>query len=501
MSRRRIRQVFAIVILLLLLGLLTAAYMNYRSTRNIGVTVAFDTANDLVAPQYLYSFSGDGAERMARPIGVLAAQGKVFVADARRGVIDVFTPDGHRLAVWGRGKLVVPLYFAENPKTRQIWVSDRRLRAILIFDNSGKYVRTFDPKLPKDQLPTFATDGAVWAPVAMAFAPDGSLYVTEILKGHRMLIFDPSGSFKKSVGTAGLVNQAADSPTMFQFPNSIKVLGNEVWVSDSNNRRLQVFSRDGKFKRFVITQGLPRGFAFLPRANSKEPQRLVVIDTLAHDATIWDAKKASKVLSFGSQGVLEGQFSYPDDTSIDGKRRIFVTDTINGRVQVWGWPAITNPVPTPTTTTGWALCLSPVLLLPLLFLLRRRRYVATADFVEAMVAANEADRMVQPRVRWEAAPEDYERVKDIVFGDIRMGELIESVEHSESDVRALRDRYELDEREAIVLSIAQRAKLFCTEDQNMRRVARVLEVPVMDHVEFSAKYFSKKKRPEGGAEE
>lgn len=487
MSRRRIRQLIAIAVLILLLALMALAYWNYSTTRDFGLDIDFDQAELLPVPQYLYSFSGEGEDRLARPLGVLAAGGRVYVTDSRRSAIDVFTPQGSRIAKWGEGNLVTPLYLAQHPTTGDIYVSDRRKRSIEIFSKDGAYKGAFDPKLPKDQLPKFDTKGYQWAPVALDFAPDGTLVVSEILNGHRILIFAPDGTFKKSVGTAGLVNRAEDGEGLFQFPNSVKVYKNEIWVSDSNNRRVQIFDLDGEYQRMVVTEGLPRGFDFLPKAEKGEPDRFVVIDTLAHDATIWDAKKAQKVLTFGARGVLEGQFNYPNDTSIDARRRIFVADTANGRIQVWGWPAATNPVPLPTTPLGWLACLAPLLLLPLLLLLRRRRHFVTPDFVYALYELEEIDRMPSRRVRWEIMPEEHEQFVGMVQNDIDLGELLHPVEHSESDARALQERYELTWRDAVVLSLAQRSKLFGTEDPELRRIARVIEVPVVDHIEFIAR--------------
>lgn len=488
MPRKRTRLIAAIALLLLLLALLVAAYLNYRATRKLGLDINFNQAELLAPPEYLFSFSGEGAERLARPLGVLVAGGRVYVTDARRGSLDVFTAEGDRVAVWGKGKLVTPLYVARNPVSGEFYVSDRRLRSVEVFSASGEHVREFDPKLPKSELPPFETSGAQWAPVALAFSPDGSLYVSEILNGHRLLMFDKNGTFKKSFGTAGLVENAKEGEGIFQFPNSVKVSDDEVWIADSNNRRVQVFSLDGEFERIIVTQGLPRGFDFLPKLAKEEPRRIVVADTLSHDGTIWDADKGERVLSFGERGVLEAQFSYPNDISVDPKRRIYVADTVNGRVQVWGWPGVLNPVPFPDSPVGWALCLSPLLLLPLLLLLRRRRYFATSDFIEALHELEELDRMVQRRVRWEVTPEDYEALKAVTQGDVDLAELLNAADHSDSDASALQERYELDWHEAVRLSIAQRSKLFCTDDIELRRLARVIELETVNHSEFIERF-------------
>ncbi len=369
MPRKTKRKIGLIAALLILLSLLTLLYVNYLATKKIGFDVAVDSGSAVTPPQFLYSFAGAPPNQLQRPLGVFAdGTGYVWVTDSIQGRLLKYREDGTFVGSYGKGTLLTPLYIVKNPLNGRIYVSDRRTRQIHIFDAGGKYLGIFDPKLPKNQRPTFTT--VQWAPVAMAFAPDGTFYVTELLKGHRLLIFGPDGKFKKSVGDAGIPKDPNSGPELFQFPNSIKVHGNEVWVADSNNRRIQVFSRDGEFKRMLVTSGLPRGFDFLPQLAGRKkdaPALLTVIDTLAHDATIWDAT-GNKMLTFGGQGVMDGQFSYPNDLSVGTKAKIFVADTYNARIQVWGWPSETAVVKLPPLPQYWGWCLTPLLLLPLLLL-------------------------------------------------------------------------------------------------------------------------------------
>jgi len=266
-------------------------------------------------------------------------------------------------------------------------------------------------------------------------------------------------------------------------------------VADSNNRRIQVFGLDGSFKGFIAATGLPRGIAFLPRpsqAASGTPDRFVVVDTLSHDGTVFSVD-GKRLLQFGERGLLDGQFSYPNDVSVGGKSVIFITDTQNLRVQAWGWPQDVSPVPLVLPRQpAWYLALLPLLLVPLLR--RRKRFYATADFVNVMLDDGLVHTMPNKRRRWYVSPADYALLRDLSEGDIKLSELLEPMEYSDSDAKALRERLEIDRELAATLAAAQRVKVLCTENAEVRRVARLLEIDVVNSVEYVERFASGTKR-------
>jgi len=487
LTRAQKRKIAIIGILVILLALLGAYYAYYKATHQLSFNITAATTGDVVQPpQFLYSFAGD-ALKLQRPTGVLVDGDNVYVTDSAGRQVLVFNQAGNYKRSFGASITVIPLNIAKSPKTNELYVSDRRLRQILRFDVSGKFLGEFNPNLPKSQLPAFKLPkGVQWDPVAMAFAPDGTLYVTETLNGHRLLIFNPDGTFKRSVGNSGIVNDANSAPAVFQFPNGIVYHKDLVYITDSNNRRVQVFDKDGNFQKIIVTQGLPRGIDFLGRFPGDKPStldRMVIVDTLSHDATLWSSK-GDKIVSFGQQGILDGEFNYPNGVSIGSRNKIFIADTSNGRIQVWGWPNQVSPIPIPSIPNNWWLCLLPLLLLPLLLLFRRKRFFATADFVTAMVDAEQTDLMRARRRKWLVTQEDYEKLKGIVEGDVELAKLLNPTEYSESDAHALMEKLEVDMQTAVVLAIAQRNPVFCTEDSEYRRLAKSLEVDVVNRVEF-----------------
>lgn len=488
MTRSQKRKIAIAAILVFLIALLVGYFAFYKATRKLSFNLiaTSSTPDAIQPPQFLYSFSGS-IQKLQRPIGVTVDGDTVYAVDSAGRRVLVFDQAGNYKSSFGASQTVIPLNLARNPKTNQLYVTDRRLRSIQRYDLNGKYLGDFNPNLPKDQLPKFKTGGIQWAPVAIAFAPDGTMYVTEVLNGHRFLIFNPDGTFKKSVGNAGIVIDASKAPGEFQFPDGIVYHKGLVFITDSNNRRVQVYDKDGNFKQIIVTQGLPRGIVFLnpfPGDKPTTPDRFVVVDTLSHDGTIWSAK-GDKVVSFGEQGISEGQFSYPNGASLGSKNKIFIADTSNGRIQVWGWPEQVSPVPLPRIGNNWWLCLLPLLLLPLLLLLRRKKFFATEDFIMALYNAEELDVLTHRRRAWLVTEQDYERLKSITQGDVVLEKVLDARPYSESDVKDLMDKMELDKTTAIVLSIAKRLPVFCTENPEYRRLAKVIEVEtVVNRVEF-----------------
>jgi len=324
MTKKRKVKIAALVSLLLILALLFVWYlMNRKPLSELpGLSVA-------KVPSYQFSIYGT-----SHPLGVAATPSgdRIYVtqSDGPR-VVAVFDRAGKALGTLtppkSAGASHIPVYVAINPKTQDVYVSDRVTAAIYVYDENGTFVRTFAPK---------GDLGGKWAPLGLAFAPDGTLYVTDIrglpAKSHRVLAFGPDGNLLRSMGAPGLLN----------FPNGITVdLQGNIEVTDSNNGRLVIFSPYGKMLA-TITQGVGEGDLGLPRGVAVDDAgRLFVADTADHMVRVYtlDESKATPtyVGSFGGEGQLDGTFEYPNGVATDKRAHIYITDRENNRVQVWGY--------------------------------------------------------------------------------------------------------------------------------------------------------------------
>lgn len=473
--KERRRRWILLVLLLLLLALL--AYSTYYYVRNRSLpTMRLGGATAAVEPpQYLYSITGKGVTALDRPVGLgVAADGRVYVVDFGNRRVSVFTNAGRYLFSFNQvegGVLRNPVHLVV--KDNEVWVTDRRLREIFVFDLEGKFLRTFEEK----------NEALEWTPLALGFAPDGSLRVTDVggTADHSVVYFSPEGSRTVTVGRTAQTTALEQSPGEFMFPNGVAVAKNgNVYISDGDNRRVQVLTPKGEFKAFVNTSGVPRGIAFDAK------QRLYVADALAHTVDVYDLQGA-EITQFGSRGFGPGQFNFPNDVAIDTKGKIFITDRENDQVQVWGWPAAAlPPIPAPGANWWTALaCLLPLLLLPLLFLLRKIKVVVTEEFVTGLAEAGEI-RAVRDRRRLVliAPLEDRPLYEGRVVDDIALTDLIKFEEHSESDTQALIDKYQIERRAAVLLGMAQRARALGTDDRQLRWLAMMAEVRAVDVPEF-----------------
>lgn len=476
--RSTIRKAVLLVLLLLLLSFIVWATSYYLQNRRLPIPRLTSDAGDVVAPpEYLYSISGpQGENALTRPIGVAVGDGdRVYIADTTADTIRVYTRQGEYLFSFsevGEGALEEPAYVVVDAQDN-VYVSDRR--AVYSFTPDGEFIQRITPQ----------GEGA-FGPLGMCFDKDGNLYVTDVGETleHRIVVFDEQGREIRRFGSTAEAGQMSDLPGRFHFPNGIIISEDErLLISDSNNRRVQVFSMDGGFDYFIRTSGIPRGMTI------DESERLYVVDALAHTVDVYTLD-GERIVSFGTEGVGPGQFRYANDVALDSAGRIYVSDRENNQVQVWAWPEAGIVVPgAPETTAEWAALLIPLLLLPLLlWLLRRKRFVVTEDFVNHMVEIDELETMRKRRYRFITTEAEWPAFEGRVERGVELGKLIKSEPHSDTDARDLVERLGVAYDEAALLVAAKRAKRLCTEDIHLASFAGALEIEVLDAKRYIDRY-------------
>jgi hypothetical protein len=215
------------------------------------------------------------------------------------------------------------------------------------------------------------------------------------------------------------------------------------------------------------------------------------VDALGHRVDIYSDKGAS-LASFGENGNAAGQFSFPNDITFDDRGRIFVTDRENNQVQVWGYSVAEIPGVTRVTPASAWLLLIPLALLALPFLLHRRRFVATPDFVDGMIAADLVPKMVNRRWRWVMAKDAGAAYQGAESGGVALGELLHPEPYSVTDADVIRARTSTTLETAGLLAMAKHYRVLCTEDPQLARLAVALGIDVYDRASWLKRFGAKK---------
>jgi DNA-binding beta-propeller fold protein YncE len=105
----------------------------------------------------------------------------------------------------------------------------------------------------------------------------------------------------------------------------------DIYLSDSLLKRVFVFDRDGKYLRAIGSADLfirPAGIAI-------DEERLYVVDTHGHKIVAFSKRDGSLLFNFGKNGSGKGAFNYPTNIFIAKDGLIYISDSMNFRVQIF----------------------------------------------------------------------------------------------------------------------------------------------------------------------
>lgn len=131
-----------------------------------------------------------------------------------------------------------------------------------------------------------------------------------------------------------MIGQEGREAGLFRQPSSVVVDPEGlIYVADTYNHRVQVFTRDGRFVRAFGAEGAHTGALSRPKGLAWGPHRLLyVADTGNHRVQAFDMQ-GKAVWALGSFGALPGQFHAPEGVMVDLRGTLYVADTQNHRVQ------------------------------------------------------------------------------------------------------------------------------------------------------------------------
>ena len=163
-------------------------------------------------------------------------------------------------------------------------------------------------------------------PYGIAVARDGRVYVTDTA-ARRVFVFDAHAKTVSFIGEKG--------PIKIVKPIGVAIDASDtVFVADATLKRVVGYRQDGSVAIAIGHDGElenPSGLA-IDRARSL----LYVADAKKHQVLCYSSADGSSVRTIGKRGIEAGEFNFPTNLSVDRGGRLYVTDTLNFRVQIFG---------------------------------------------------------------------------------------------------------------------------------------------------------------------
>ncbi|HEX8120887.1 MAG TPA: choice-of-anchor D domain-containing protein [Solirubrobacteraceae bacterium] len=221
---------------------------------------------------------GSGDAQLSFPLGIAVAAGEVYVADASNNRISVYSTAGAFARAFGTagngaGQLSFP--FDISVSGGEVYVADQNNNRITVFSTDGTFARAFGKSVnagagSPDVCTTAsscragsaatASGGSLKSPLGIGVS-NGEVYVSDAYQ--RISVFLTDGTFARALGKN--VNGGSGSPDVcttacqasapggaagqLNNPAGLTISGGEVYVADSSNYRIGVFSTAGVFSR------------------------------------------------------------------------------------------------------------------------------------------------------------------------------------------------------------------------------------------------------------
>ncbi len=278
------------------------------------------------------------------PHGIaVAADGTIYVADARNHRIQHLSADGKVLQTWGTfadvskgaesapgGTFNEPWGIAVAPDG-SVFVADTWNNRIQKFSADGKFIKMWGYFGQAEQPDAF------WGPRGLAISPLGQLLVTDT-GNKRVVVFDLDGNPITSFGENGSDVGQLNEPVGIAVDTSGK-----VYVADTWNQRIQVFepAADGKSYAYLLNWEITGWYG-----ESLDNKPFLAVDATGN--VFATDPESNRILEFDSQGKFirgwgdagsgDNGFNLAAAVAVDAQGNVWVTDANNARIMHFTLP-------------------------------------------------------------------------------------------------------------------------------------------------------------------
>lgn len=264
----------------------------------------------------------------AKPLGVAARRGRIYVTDTEGRRVVVFDVPRRRLFTLGHrldGELRKPAGIAVD-RRGAVYVADVTARRVVVYDEFGLYLNAIGGAKELER------------PTGVAVSSDGTrIYVIDAGgvdtddQNHRVIEFDKDGQRVRVIGRRGR------GPGEFNLPVDGAVAADgTLYVLDAGNFRVQAFAPDGRHLRSFGSVGTGLGQFARPRGIALDPSgNVYVSDANFCNVQVFDPH-GSLLIALGTRGKTDepGRYLLPAGVAVDETRRVYVVDQFFHKIEV-----------------------------------------------------------------------------------------------------------------------------------------------------------------------
>lgn len=266
-------------------------------------------------------------------------EGNILVIEPHYQRVNHFTPDGRLVAQWGcrgtnAGCFILPRGIAENSRG-EFFVSEymgaervQRFTLIVQSPESGVHSRAVGGAKPLT-LAISSSEGKR-GNTNWPYAPSDAPLVSQSQPYAGAEI----GAPQRGASLLQVIGKAGTGVGEFNRAEGICVDSqNRLYVADSCNHRIQIFSSDGKFLREYGKAGTGKGQLSYPYDIAVDAHGFQFVCEFGNSRVqVFDAN-CQPVEIIGGPGAAPGRFANPWGVALDSHGNLYVADALNHRVQ------------------------------------------------------------------------------------------------------------------------------------------------------------------------
>ncbi len=193
--------------------------------------------------------------------------------------------------------------------------------------------------IDEDHLGDFARAGFTW-PSGLAVARDGNVYCSDEHEC-RISVFDPDATFPFPEGKPGeealsVWGVKGSAPGQFDGPSGLAFDSNDnLYVVDSRNDRVQLFTKDGQLLDGWGSSGAGDGELSRPWGITVDADGDVYVADWGNSRIQKFSADGRYLMSIGGAQSGAASLDHPAGVAVDSNGDVYVTDWGNNRVQIY----------------------------------------------------------------------------------------------------------------------------------------------------------------------